>query len=52
PMVTVLEGFRWSLVDGPAPGLEALVSLAVVALGLAGGLVYFLRAERRFADLI
>ncbi len=52
PMVTVLEGFRWSLVDGPAPGLEALVSLAVVVLGLAGGLVYFLRAERRFADLI
>jgi len=52
PMVTVLDGFRWSLVDGPAPGLEALVSLAVAALGLAGGLVYFLRAERRFADLI
>ena len=52
PMVTVLDGFRWSLVDGPAPGVEALVSLAVVALGLAGGLVYFLRAERRFADLI
>jgi lipopolysaccharide transport system permease protein len=52
PMVTVLDGFRWSLVDGPAPGPEALVSLAVVAFLLAGGLVYFLRAERRFADLI
>lgn len=52
PMVTVLDGFRWSLVDGPAPGAEALVSLAVVAFLLAGGLVYFLRAERRFADLI
>jgi len=52
PMVTVLDGFRWSLVDGPAPGGEALVSLAVVAFLLAGGLVYFLRAERRFADLI
>lgn len=52
PMVTVLDGFRWSLVDGPAPGREALVSLAVVASVLAGGLVYFLRAERRFADLI
>jgi lipopolysaccharide transport system permease protein len=52
PMVAVLDGFRWSLVDGPAPGREALVSLAVVALLLAGGLVYFLRSERRFADLI
>lgn len=52
PMVTVLDGFRWSLVDGPAPGAEALVSLAVTVSFLAGGLVYFLRAERRFADLI
>ncbi|MGH3110002.1 MAG: ABC transporter permease [Gaiellaceae bacterium] len=52
PMVTVLDGFRWSLVDGPAPGAEALVSFAVVGVLLAGGLVYFLRAERRFADVI
>ncbi len=52
PMVTVLDGFRWSLVGGPAPGPEALVSFAVVAAMLAGGIVYFLRAERRFADLI
>ena len=52
PMVTVLGGFRWSLVNGPAPGAEAIVSVAVVAFVLAGGLVYFLRAERRFADLI
>jgi ABC-type polysaccharide/polyol phosphate export permease len=51
-MVTVLQGFRWSLVDGPAPGGEALVSVGVVAVVLIGGLVYFLRAERRFADLI
>lgn len=52
PMVTVLDGFRWSLVDAPPPGPEALVSLAVVCVLLVGGLVYFLRAERRFADLI
>ncbi len=52
PMVTVLDGFRWSLVGGPAPGPEALVSAAVVAVLLACGLVYFLRAERGFADLI
>jgi lipopolysaccharide transport system permease protein len=53
PMVTVLDGFRWSLVGGPPPSLgEGLVSAAVVAIVLAGGLVYFLRAERRFADLI
>jgi lipopolysaccharide transport system permease protein len=52
PMVTVLDGFRWSLVGGPAPGPEAFVSFAVVVAMLTGGIVYFLRAERRFADLI
>jgi homopolymeric O-antigen transport system permease protein len=52
PMVTVIDGFRWSLVGAPAPGAEALVSLAVTVALLAGGLVYFLRSERRFADLI
>jgi lipopolysaccharide transport system permease protein len=52
PMVAILDGFRWSLAGAPAPGLEALVSLVVVVPLLAGGLVYFLRAERRFADVI
>lgn len=53
PMVSVLDGFRWSLVDGPPPTPgEVLVSAAVVVVALASGLVYFLRAERRFADLI
>jgi lipopolysaccharide transport system permease protein len=52
PMVTVIEGFRWSLVGGPSPGPETLVSLAVVAIVLVGGLVYFLRAERQLVDLI
>jgi lipopolysaccharide transport system permease protein len=52
PMTTIVTGFRWSLVDSRAPGPEALVSLAVVVVLLAGGLLYFLRAERRFADVI
>jgi lipopolysaccharide transport system permease protein len=52
PMATVLNGFRWSLLGAPAPGPEALVSLGVASLLLASGLVYFLRAERRFADVI
>lgn len=52
PMVTVLDGFRWSAVGAPAPGPEVLISLAVVLALLGGGLVYFLRSERRFADVI
>ena len=52
PMVTVLDGFRWSMVDGPAPGPESLVSLGVVAVVLALGAIYFGRSERSFADVV
>jgi lipopolysaccharide transport system permease protein len=52
PMATVLDGFRWSVADGPAPGAEALVSAAVVVALLLAGLAYFARAERSFADVV
>lgn len=52
PMVSVLDGFRWSSVGGPRPGPELFVSLAVIVVGVAAGLLMFLRAERQFADLI
>jgi len=52
PMMTVLDGFRWSVVGGPTPGSEALVSGLVVLLLLAGGLLFFHRVERYAADLI
>jgi lipopolysaccharide transport system permease protein len=52
PMVTVLDGFRWSVADGPAPGPEGIVSVGVVVSLLAVGLVYFRRAERSFSDVV
>lgn len=52
PMATVLDGFRWSIAGGPAPGPEALVSAAVVLVVLVAGLAYFARAERSFADVV
>jgi lipopolysaccharide transport system permease protein len=52
PMATVLNGFRWSIADGPLPGPEAFVSLGVVVVLLSAGLVYFARAERSFADVV
>jgi lipopolysaccharide transport system permease protein len=52
PVVGLLEGFRWSLLSTPAPGHEAAVSLAVGVALLAGGVVYFRRAETRLADVI
>jgi lipopolysaccharide transport system permease protein len=52
PMVTVLDGFRWSVAGAPPPGLEALVSLAVVVTSLVLGLTYFAREERSFSDVV
>jgi lipopolysaccharide transport system permease protein len=52
PMAGVIDAFRWSLVAGPAPGADALVSLASTAVLLVAGLTYFASSERRFADVI
>lgn len=52
PMVSVIDGFRWSLAAGPPPGTEALVSLLVGVLLLVSGFVYFRKVERYFADVI
>jgi lipopolysaccharide transport system permease protein len=52
PAVGLIDGFRWSLISGPAPGLEGLVSLAVGLITLIGGIVYFRRLEQFFGDLI
>jgi lipopolysaccharide transport system permease protein len=52
PVVGLLDGFRWSLIGGPAPGPEDLVSLAAgIALLISGG-VYFHAVERRLVDRI
>lgn len=52
PMVGVVDGFRWALVGGAWPGTTFLVSGVVVGALLVGGLFYFRRTERTFADLI
>jgi lipopolysaccharide transport system permease protein len=53
PMVTVVEGFRWSLLGTPPPDpTYALVSSTAVLVTLAGGLWYFKSTERTFADVI
>jgi lipopolysaccharide transport system permease protein len=54
PMTGVVEGFRWAITGGVTerPGLTVLVS-AIATLGiLLGGLAYFRRVERTFADVI
>jgi lipopolysaccharide transport system permease protein len=53
PMAGVIEGFRWALLglENPSWGLLG-VSAAVVAVLLVGGLFYFRRMERTFADVV
>jgi lipopolysaccharide transport system permease protein len=54
PMVGVIDGFRWCVLGGESvvglPGF--FLSLAVIALMLWSGIVYFRRTEKTFADVI
>lgn len=54
PVVGVIDGFRWCLLGGQTtiyvPGL--IVSVVLTAIILWGGLAYFRKTERSFADII
>jgi lipopolysaccharide transport system permease protein len=54
PMVSVIDGFRWSIFGGSSqmylPGFA--LSVAIVVILLFSGIWYFRRMERRFADIV
>ena len=54
PMVGVIDGFRWAIIGGDYqmywPGFA--LSLLVVILLLVGGIFYFRKTEKTFADVI
>jgi lipopolysaccharide transport system permease protein len=53
PMTGVVEGFRWALLGTQMPSWPAMsVSVVVVMVLLVGGLFYFRRVERVFADVV
>jgi len=53
PMVGVVEGFRWALLDtDTAPGPMVAVSAAIAIVIMMTGLFYFRRMERTFADMV
>lgn len=53
PMAGVIDGFRWALTGhGQPPGAHMLVSTAMVALVLVGGLFFFQRIESTVADRV
>ena len=53
PMAGVVDAFRWALL-GATPSSWGLMALSavMVLLGLAGGMAYFRRVEKTFADLV
>lgn len=53
PLAGVIEGFRWALLAKESPDFRVIaVSTMVVFALLFGGLIYFKRTERTFADLV
>lgn len=53
PMAGVIDGFRWALLGRQsAPGPLLIVSLVMVVLLFVGGLFYFRRMEKSFADVV
>ncbi len=53
PMVGVIHGFRWALLGKESPDFRIMaVSAAAVLAALLGGVIYFKRTERTFADVV
>ena len=52
PMVGVIGLARWSVLGTPWPGWPLAVSAGTAAVILVGGVSYFRRSERYFADVI
>lgn len=53
PMVGVVDGFRWALLDTETmPGPTLLASSLATLVLLVAGLMYFRRMERTFADVV
>lgn len=52
PMTGVIGGFRWALLGEQLPGGYMWISTAAVGVLLFGGLFYFKRMERVFADVV
>jgi lipopolysaccharide transport system permease protein len=52
PIVGIIDGFRWAIIGNPlyVPGF--ILSIAMTALFLLFGIMYFRKMERVFADLV
>lgn len=52
PMAGVVQGFRWSVFGGEAPGGYLYLSVAIIFIVLVGGVMYFTKVEGKMADYV
>jgi lipopolysaccharide transport system permease protein len=52
PMAGVIQGFRWSVFGGVAPGNMMYVSFAMILFIFVTGLLYFRKVEDEMADYV
>jgi lipopolysaccharide transport system permease protein len=53
PLAGIIEGFRWALLGSQNPPIVSLLSTAAFVLALLyGGIVFFKRMEKTFADVV
>jgi lipopolysaccharide transport system permease protein len=53
PLAGIIEGFRWALLGSQNPSIVSLLSTTLVVLALLyGGIVFFKRMEKTFADVV
>lgn len=52
PMAGVVQGFRWSLFGGEAPGMLMWVSVAMILVIFVTGILYFTKVEKNMADYV
>tara|TARA_X000000950_G_scaffold144403_1_gene178725 strand:+ start:3541 stop:4359 length:819 start_codon:yes stop_codon:yes gene_type:complete len=52
PMAGVVQGFRWSVFGGQAPGYLLYVSVGIILLLFVSGMAYFSKVEEEMADYV
>jgi lipopolysaccharide transport system permease protein len=52
PMAATIAGFRWSLIGGPVPERDYLLSLIPTLALLLSGFVYFRKVENEISDYV
>lgn len=52
PMAGVVQGFRWCLFGGEAPGTFMWISVAMILFIFVTGIMYFTKVEKNMADYV